>query len=251
MGLEIYIVMILLIFVLAIKGRITRKELLLTLIISSLLVLVSNYSLNKVHEGAQKSAGYNSSNMNDPFLKEDFTRNLTKQLLNTSPPYSQKVIRAFLANLDLSPTVGWDGIYTYIYREPGHPMAVFGLNHFMQNMAMCNSFPADGVIAVRSEYVATFEGCEKPLIRVPNQVKPFLHLLYLCIWPLIVFIAAFGRSKQVLVWLPGILLGVYALLGAGISRYGMVVYPAIIIVAYANFTQLMKARTISEPSEIK
>jgi hypothetical protein len=179
MGLEIYITIILLMVILALKGRITRREFLLTLVISLLLVFASNYSLNEVHQRAQKSTEYNSSNMNDPFLKEDFTKNLTNQVLNTSPPYSQKVVRAFLANLDLVPTVGWDGIYTSIYRDPGHPMAAFGLNHFMQNVTLCNRFPEEGVIAVRSEYVATFESCEEPLVQVPKQIKTFLHFLYL------------------------------------------------------------------------
>jgi hypothetical protein len=250
-GLEICITIILLAVIFTITTRITRKELLLILVISSILVITSNYSLNKVHQNAQLSQNYNSTNLKDPFLKENFIENLKAQLLEPNPPYSQKVIRAFLANLDLSPTVGWDGIYTSLYRDPGHPMAAFGLNHLLQNVPFCNILPVEGVIAVRSEYVAVFEGCKKPLVQVPNQIKPFLHFLYLGAWPLIVLIAAFGRSKYALVWLPGILLSVYALLGAGISRYGMVVYPIIIIVAFVNLRQMMEARTSSEQSELK
>jgi hypothetical protein len=250
-GLEIYITLILLAVVLTIKSRITRKEFLLILVISSILVITSNYTLNKVHQNAQMSQNYNSTNLSDPFLKENFIENLTVQLLQPNPPYSQKVIRAFPANLDLSPTVGWDGIYTSLYRDPGHPMAAFGLNHFLQNSPFCDIFPKEGVIAVRAEYVAPFEGCKKPTIKVANQIKPFLYVLYLGVWPLIVLIATFGRPKYALVWLPGILLSVYALLGAGISRYGMVVYPIIIIVAFANVSQRMKVRTISELSEPK
>jgi hypothetical protein len=250
-GIEIYITIILLAVVLTIKSRIMRKELLLTLIISSILVMTSNYSLNKIHQNAQLSQNYNLTNLSDPFLKENFVENLTAQLLEPNPPYSQKVIRAYLANLDLSPTVGWDGIYTSLYRDPGHPMAAFGLNHFMQNVSFCDIFPKEGVIAVRSDYVASFEGCKKPLVQIPNQMKPFLYFLYLAAWPVIVLIAAFRRSKYTLVWLPGILLSVYAFLGAGISRYGMVVYPIIIIVGFTNVLELMKARAISEQKELK
>ena len=250
-GLEIYITMILLVIVLTIKGRITRKQLLLTLVISSIFVIASNYTLNKIHENAQVSQNYNLTNLNDPFLKENFIDNMTVQLLDPNPPYSQKVIRALLANLDLAPTVGWDGIYTSVYRDPGHPMAAFGLNHFLQNVSFCNNLPQEGVIAVKSEYVAIFEGCKRPLVQVPKQIKPFLYFLYLGVWPAIVLTAVFGRPKYALVWLPGILLSVYALLGAGISRYGMVVYPTIIIIAFANLIQAMIARSSNEQSNLK
>jgi hypothetical protein len=116
----------------------------------------------------------------------------------------------------------------------------------MQQMPLCNKFPEDGVIAVREEFVAQFQGCLTPIVQVPAQIKPFLYLFYLLGWPLIVFMAVFGRSKQFL-WLPGITLAVYALLGAGISRYGMVAYPAIIVAAYVNFTLHIKAREDREP----
>ena len=201
--------------------------------------------MSELHTNAQQSESYNKSNLNDPFLNEDFTTNLKRQLMNANPPYTQKAIRAFLANLDLSPTVGWDGIYTDLYKEPGHPMRAFGLNHLLQQIPLCNDFPKQGVIAVREGFVTKYEGCLNPAVHFPSVLKPFIYGLYLIGWPLVVLIAAFGRSKRLL-WLPGITLSVYALLGAGISRYGMVVYPIIIIAAYVNLELQVKARKTSD-----
>lgn len=245
-SLEIFFMVLLLVIVLTIRKRLSLKNLLLVALVSSLVAIGVTFGFNQLHRNAQQANGYNTSNLSDPFLKEDLSKNLKDQLINPNPPYTQKVVRGFLANLDLSPTVGWDGVYTEIYEEPGHPMRAFGLNHIMQQMPLCNSFPEQGVIAVREEYVKQYEGCINPMIQIPNRLKPILYGLYLVYWPLIVLIAIFGRYKQFL-WLPGIVLVVYALLGAGISRYGMVVYPSVIMVAYANLALQLKERNVSGP----
>ena len=244
-SLEIFLIVLLLIVTLAVKKRITRRSFFLIAIVSSLLALATTSGMSELHTNAQQSESYNKSNLNDPFLNEDFTTNLKRQLMNANPPYTQKAIRAFLANLDLSPTVGWDGIYTDLYKEPGHPMRAFGLNHLLQQIPLCNDFPKQGVIAVREGFVTKYEGCLNPAVHFPSVLKPFIYGLYLIGWPLVVLIAAFGRSKRLL-WLPGITLSVYALLGAGISRYGMVVYPIIIIAAYVNLELQVKARKTSD-----
>ncbi len=242
---EISVIVLLIFITFTIRKLLSLKNLLLITTVTSLVALSVTFGINQLHGNAQQSSGYNSSNLSDPFLKEDLSQNLKEKLLNPNPPYTQKIVRALLANLDLSPTVGWDGIYTDIYEEPGPPMRAFGLNHLIQQMPLCNTFPQQGVIAVQEEFVQMYEGCPKPMVLVPNLLKAPLYGLYLICWPLIVIIAVFGRSKRLL-WLPGIVLIVYACLGAGISRYGMVVYPSIIVAAYLNLALQLKARTINE-----
>jgi hypothetical protein len=200
---------------------------------SSSLILGLSSSLKNIENKS------NSSNLSiiqsdkDIFLTNSLAANLKSRLIE-DPPYSQTVIYAALSNLDLAPTMGWDGIVKDKYLNPGHPARFFGLNHFMQSGDECNTFPASGVIAINPSYVPTkMQSCFTSIIRVPDIVKWPLYIIYLLLWPLIVgcycYAVIRNLRKDVYALFPLVLVFGYAVIGAGISRYGSPVYPFIII----------------------
>ena len=175
---------------------------------------------------------YNVENREDIFVRDSLLQNLFERI-KKDPPYTQTVINAALANLDLVPTLGWDGITTFRYSEPGHPAKVFALNHVQQTREECNFFPKEGVLAVDKTYInGRFSECHKPVLQLPKPVKTLTYAIYLLLWPLIVLgyllsIVAAGLGGYRV--FPVLFVALYALIGAGISRYGSPVYPLIII----------------------
>jgi len=185
---------------------------------------------------ARMNSSYNVTNDLDPFVSEDLIKNLMNSVTSFDPPYTQKVLLGAFANLDLVPTVGWDGLYTGKYNNPGHPMRSFGLNHVLQQFPVCNSLPEGGVNAVKSEYVEEFTSeCQIVSIKVPKVFGYFVYFIYLIFWPPLVLFALTNLRQAKILFLPIIWLFVYSFLGAGISRYAMPIYPLLIVSGYLNF----------------
>jgi len=203
-----------------------------TAIGSSLLILGLSSSLKSIENKSRSSSLTIIQSDKDIFLANSLAANLKSRLLE-DPPYSQTVIYAVLSNLDLVPTMGWDGIVEDKYLNPGHTARFFGLNHLMQLGNKCNTFPASGVIAVNPSYVPTeMKSCFELTISVPDIIKWPLYIIYLFLWPLIVagycYAVVRNLRKDIYALFPLVLVFGYAAIGAGISRYGSPVYPFII-----------------------
>ncbi len=199
--------------------------------IGSLLLI---FSLSLPLEGIEKrsSSSVHESDK-DIFITNSLAANLKSRLLE-DPPYTQTVIYAALSNLDLVPTMGWDGIVEDKYSNPGHPARFFGLNHFMQLGDACNIFPVNGVIAVNPDYVpAKMKSCFEVTVRIPDIVKWPMYAIYLILWPLFVgcfcFTVIRNLREDLYSLFPLVLAFGYAVIGAGISRYGSPAYPFIIV----------------------
>jgi hypothetical protein len=206
------------------------------------LVYVQNIAINNIKKTASVSSEYNQENKEDIFVTNNLLENLAGRL-KIDPPYTQTISQAALANLDIVPTLGWDGITSSKYKEPGHPARVFAMNHILQNGQTCNIFPWRGVIAVNFDYVSKYATCESVYISIPTSFKLPAYMLYLLLWPLILFVFIYSlfRSKRIILGiLPIATIATYSFFGAGISRYGSPIFPIIIVCSVFSFFEFLE-----------
>jgi hypothetical protein len=207
-----------------------------------------NIVINNIKDMASVSIEYNQQNKEDVFAKNNLLENLVSRI-KIDPPYTQTIFQAALANLDIVPTLGWDGITSSKYQQPGHPARAFGMNHILQNGQICNVFPNEGVIAVTFDYVRKYANCERLNISIPTIFKFPAYALYLLMWPLILayFTYSMFRSKRfILGILPISTIATYSFFGAGISRYGSPIFPIIIVCSILSLFEVLESKKWSE-----
>ncbi len=250
---ELFLAFFLYWFILGILQKRKQKRFLVNVLTIFLIVFSLNVTLNSIKSSIQSKSGYNIENQEDIFQKTNLVETLL-QRIQADPPYTQTMIYAAIANLDLAPTLGWDGIALAKYESPGHPARLFALNHILQLGSNCNYFPDSGVLVVDENYVKAYFGCDEPLIIVPNSLKKFFYGIYLVLWPFMVLIylrsLLMGRNTKIEIF-PIVFVSCYSMLGAGISRYGTPIYPIIIVIAIAGLANIHqnRVRKLPQPME--
>ena len=184
------------------------------------------------------SPGFNLNQLKDPFWGiglNDYFNNVKED-----PQILHFVPASFLALLMLIPNLGWNGLVIEKPLSFHSQNADVGFGLFSTNYSNCTSFPGQ-VLAVDEKYIQGLglqDSCSLANLDLPQLTFFPIMLVWLVIcvywlWNVIVL-----RKPIFILFstVPVIYLSSYALLGAGIDRYGSSVYPIIIVIALLDFS---------------
>lgn len=174
-----------------------------------------------------------------------------------SPPYPQIVLVSFLANLDLAPTQGWwlEGLYRY--ENPFYTNGELGIIPLWGGNQLCLGEVPESPFVNPTYTGSTIGQCFSPPIGFVPFGEHLKHLLQggglvfgFVGWCLLALTSLVSLTRKqsipITIWVAPAYVYVllYSLATAGLGRYGVVVYPLIVIHALIFALQSLASKKV-------